>query len=195
METQTVKNQASEIISATLASKATKKPVVKSTAKLAVKTAPKAASKIVTKVAGIATQKKTVVNPTVKEEPKKVNVVVAKTSTSPKASAQKIANKIKTTDTSTVTKVIETGKITSKILSIAGGKLLNNSIKSTKAIAGIYSKVGKKALSLGKELMNETSKVMADNRKVMKDTSMKAFKETVETIQESHLIAFPFKNK
>jgi hypothetical protein len=157
--------------------------------KTTTKSAPKAAAKVATKVAGIATEKKADVAKGIKAEIKKVTTEVKK-------DAQKVASKVKTAaDASTVTKVIETGKKTTKILSTAGEKLFNNSIKSTKAIASIYTKVGKKAITLGKDLFNETSKVMADNQKVMKDTSIKAIKEAVETIQESHIIEFPFKKK
>ena len=164
--------------------------------KKAVKSAPKAAAKVATKVTGIATEKKEEVAKAIKAETKKVTATAKKVTKEVKNDVAKVASKVKdATDPSTVTKVIETGKKTTKILTTAGGKLLNNSIKSTKAIANIYTKVGKKALTLGKDLINETSKVMADNQKVMKDTSIKAIKEAVETIQDSHIIEFPFKKK
>lgn len=156
------------------------------------KSAPKANAKVATKVAGIATAKKAEVAKAIEKETAKVAAPVAKAVKSAKKEIVQAAKKV---ETSTVTKVYNTGKKTSEILVKAGGVLLDNSIKSTKAIAGIYTKVGKKALNLGKDLINETSKVMAENQKVMKDTSIKAFKQTVETIQDSNIIEFPFKKK
>lgn len=74
----------------------------------------------------------------------------------------------------------------------AGEVLLDNSLKTTKSIAGVYSKAGKKVLNIGKELFQETNKLMTENQKVMKSTSVKAIKETKKTIKESHLIDFAF---
>lgn len=177
METQTIIDPKSEVVT-----------VKKTVQKAVTKAAPKANAKVATKVASVASAKKEVVAKAVAKETSKV----AKAAQSAKKEVAKVAKNV---DASTVTKVYNTGKKTSEILVKAGGVLLDNSIKSTKAIAGIYSKVGKKALSLGKDLYNETSKVIAENQKVMKATSIKAFKDTVDTIQDSHIIEFPFKKK
>ncbi|MES2798083.1 MAG: hypothetical protein V4683_19095 [Bacteroidota bacterium] len=106
----------------------------------------------------------------------------------PKTQAPKVAN-----EKSTFKKVIEAGKLTGNIVAKAGGKILVSSLKTTKAIAGIYSKAGKKALEMGKELMDDTTKVMTENQKVISDTASKAIKETVSTIKESNLIENPLK--
>ena len=175
----------------TVATPEVKKPVAKTT-----KTAPKAAAKVTTKVTGVATENTNEVAKAIKAETKKVVKNAKKVTAEVKKDTQKVVEIVKdVVDVSTVSKIIETGKKTTKILTTAGEKLFNNSLKSTKAIANLYTKAGKKALSLGKDLYNETSKVMTDNQKVMKDTSVKAFKDAVETIQESKIIDLPFNNK
>lgn len=153
---------------------------------------PAGNAKVATKVEGVITEKKAVVKKAIKAETKKATAAAKEV----KKEVKKVASKINAmADASTFSKVIATGKKTTKILSAAGEVLLNNSIKSTKAIAGIYSKAGKKALAIGKDVMNETSKVMFENQKVMKSASIKAFKQTVETIQDSNIVEFPFKKK
>jgi hypothetical protein len=170
----------------TIATPGVNKPVVTKT-----KTSPKA--KVAPKV---TTEKTNEVTKAIKAEAKKVVNTAKKVTTEIKKDTQKVVENVKDmVEDSTVSKIIETGKKTTKILTTAGEKLFNSSLKSTKAIANIYTKAGKKALSLGKDLYAETSKVMTDNQKVMKDTSVKAFKDAVETIQESHIIDLPFKNR
>lgn len=94
---------------------------------------------------------------------------------------------------STFAKVLEAGKATQKIVTKAGGKIIGSSIQTTKTIAGMYTKAGKKALEIGKELFDDTTKAVASNQKTVNDTTKKAFKETVETIKESKLIENPLK--
>lgn len=166
-----------------------KKPVAKTT-----KTAPKAAAKVTPKVTGVAAEKTNEVVKAIQAETKKVVKTAKKVTTEVKKDVIEAVETVKDiANPSTVSKIIETGKKTTKILTTAGEKLFNNSVKSTKAIANIYAKAGKKALTLGKDLYNETTKVMTDNQKVMKDTSVKAFKDAVETIQDSKIIDLPFK--
>ncbi len=94
---------------------------------------------------------------------------------------------------STIAKMIDAGHATRKIVTKAGGKIIGSSIDTTKTVAGMYAKAGKKALEIGKELIGETAKVVAKNQKTVRDTSVKAFKETVETIKDSKLIENPLK--
>lgn len=94
---------------------------------------------------------------------------------------------------STIEKVIAAGKATSKIVSQAGTQVIGGSIQTTKTIAGMYVKAGKKAIELGKELLEDTSKLVADNQKNVRKTSVKAFKQTVETIKDSNIIENPLK--
>jgi hypothetical protein len=136
---------------------------------------------------------------TVKKAPAKTTAPkatpVAKTVAAPKTETAETHSTPKPKkEQSTIEKVIETGNITRKIVTKAGGKILNSSIQTTKAIAGIYTKAGKKAVALGKELITDTTKVVASNQKTVRDTSMQAFKETVDTIKDSHLIENPLKN-
>jgi hypothetical protein len=94
---------------------------------------------------------------------------------------------------STFAQVVATGLSTSKIVKKAGSKILDSSLETTKAIAGIYSKAGISAFQIGKELISETTKAMVSNQKTVRETSVKAFKETVETIKDSNLIENPLK--
>ncbi len=94
---------------------------------------------------------------------------------------------------STLAKMIDAGNTTRKIVTKAGGKIIGSSIQTTKTVAGMYAKAGKKAFEIGKELIGETSKVVAKNQKTVRDTSVEAFKETVETIKDSKLIDNPLK--
>lgn len=57
----------------------------------------------------------------------------------------------------------------------------------------MYSKAGKSAFKIGKELLADTTKVVVSNQKTVRETSAKAFKETVDTIKESHIIENPLK--
>jgi hypothetical protein len=143
--------------------KATKKTTVK-----AVKTEVKKETATVKKIATpkVAATPKVEAKPIVKEMPK----VEA-----PKVKPEK----------STMEKVIEAGKTTSKIVTKAGTKIIGSSIETTKTIAGIFD--------LGKELLSDTNKVVAKNRKNVRDTSVQAFKETVEAIKETNLIENPLK--
>ena len=103
------------------------------------------------------------------------------------------AKTTKAKEKSTFAKVVATSLITSKIVKKAGSKILDSSIQTTKAIAGIYTKAGKTAIKIGKEVIADTTKVVASNQKTVRETSAKAFKETVETIKDSHLIDNPLK--
>ncbi len=94
---------------------------------------------------------------------------------------------------STFAKVVTAGVLTSKIVRKAGEKILGSSLKTTKTIAGIYKKAGKSAFKLGKEAFAETTVAVVSNQKTVREASAKAFKETVETIKESHLIDNPLK--
>lgn len=94
---------------------------------------------------------------------------------------------------STFAQVVATGLSTSKIVKKAGSKILDSSLETTKAIAGIYSKAGISAFQIGKELISETTKAVVSNQKAVRETSVKAFKETVETIKDSNLIENPLK--
>lgn len=91
-------------------------------------------------------------------------------------------------------KVVTAGVLTSKIVRKAGEKILGSSLKTTKTIAGIYKKAGQSALKLGKEVFAETTVAVASNQKAVREASVKAFKETVETIKESHIIDNPLKS-
>ncbi|MCP9766399.1 hypothetical protein EGI22_00675 [Lacihabitans sp. LS3-19] len=132
------------------------------------------------------------------------NTTAAKKTTTarkPKVTVVKPIEEIKTEapkaaspkEKSTLDKAIEVGKITGSIVGKAGGKILNSSLKTTKTIAGMYSKAGKSAFKIGKELLADTTKVVVSNQKTVRETSAKAFKETVETIKESHIIENPLK--
>lgn len=113
---------------------------------------------------------------------------ILKPNVAPKVEAPK-APKAK----STLSKMMEAGKATSKIVTKAGSKIIGSSIQTTKTVAGMYAKAGKKALEIGKELMGDTAKVMTSNQKTVTETAKKAFSETVDTIKESHLIENPLK--
>lgn len=109
-------------------------------------------------------------------------------------------NTTKTTSTapkekSTFAKVVTAGVLTSKIVRKAGEKILGSSLKTTKTIAGIYKKAGQSAIKLGKEVFAETTVAVVSNQKIVREASAKAFKETVETIKESHLIDNLLKSK
>jgi hypothetical protein len=94
---------------------------------------------------------------------------------------------------STIAKVLEATKATRKIVTKAGTKIIGTSIQTTKTVAGMYAKAGKKAFEIGKELIGDTTKAVAKNQKTVRDTSVEAFKETVETIKDSKIIENPLK--
>ena len=94
---------------------------------------------------------------------------------------------------STLSKMMEAGNATRKIVVKAGTKIIGSSIQTTKTVAGMYAKAGKKALEMGKELMGDTAKVVTTNQKSVNETAKKAFKETVDTIKDSKLIENPLK--
>jgi hypothetical protein len=159
-----------------------KKPAVKKT------TAKKAASKTTT----------TVKAATAKPAAKKV--IVKKTTELPKAVVAPKPTVVKEVirpqdQTSTIQKVLNTGKKTGKIVTEAGSIILGSSILTTKAIAGLTTKAGKKALEIGKNLFSETTKEVKKNQKTVVNTSKKAIKETVETIKDSKIIENPLKKK
>jgi hypothetical protein len=159
--------------------------------------------KKVTKVAEVKIAKKAVAPKTVAEKlvvskpaPKakvvapKINkpTQILKPNVAPKVEAPK-APKAK----STLSKMMEAGKATSKIVAKAGSIIIGSSIQTTKTVAGMYAKAGKKALEMGKELMGDTAKVVTINQKSVNETAKKAFKETVDTIKDSKLIENPLK--
>jgi hypothetical protein len=163
-----------------------------------------------TTVAKPVASKPTAKKPVVSAKPtpivQKAAVVVEKVVAEVKSSVEnKVEVKVEKAKTkSTFTKVIEASKATNKIVQMAGMQILGSSIETTKAIADIYKKAGKKAVylgkeliddttKLGKELMNDTTKIVAKNQKTVKETSMKAFKETVDTIKDTNLIENPLK--
>lgn len=113
---------------------------------------------------------------------------ILKPNVAPKVEAPK-APKAK----STLTKMMEAGNATRKIVTKAGSKIIGSSIQTTKTVAGMYAKAGKKALEMGKELMGDTAKVVTTNQKAVNETAKKAFKETVDTIKDSKLIENPLK--
>jgi len=70
---------------------------------------------------------------------------------------------------------------------------LDSSIQSTKAIAGIYKKAGKKVLELGQNAIGETVMVAMKNQQKVIKTGKKALKETVEKIKDADLLTNPLK--
>lgn len=98
-------------------------------------------------------------------------------------------------ETSTIQKVIKTGKKTGQIAVEAGSIILGSSILATKAIAGLTTKAGKKALEIGKDLLSDTTKEMKKNQETVVNASKTAIKETVETIKDSNIIENPLKKK
>jgi hypothetical protein len=155
----------------------TKETTKKSTASVAAKPTKKVAAKPTTPKPPVA-----------KATAPVVEKIAESKQEAPKAEAPK-AKKTK----STMAKVIEAGNSTRKIVTKAGGKIIGNSIETTKTIAGLYSKAGKKALEIGKDLISDTTKAVAKNQKNLRQTSVEAFKETVETIKETNLIDNPLK--
>lgn len=136
-----------------------------------------------------AAKPKTTPAPKTVETPK----VVVETATEPTPEAPKATSKNSSSSKSTLAKMIDAGKSTRKIVTKAGSKIIGSSIQTTKTVAGMYAKAGKKAFEIGKELIGETTKVVAKNQKTVRDTSVEAFKETVETIKDSKLIENPLK--
>ncbi len=138
----------------------------------------------------VAKATKKAAKPKMAPAPKTVETpkVVVETATEPTPEAPK-AKKQK----STIAKMIDAGNITRKIVTKAGSKIIGSSIQTTKTVAGMYAKAGKKAFEIGKELIGETTKVVVKNQKTVRDTSVEAFKETVETIKDSKLIENPLK--
>ena len=167
---------------ATAKKTAAKKPAVKKTV------AKKAATKTTT----------TVEKATAKPAAKKV--IVKKTTELPKAVETPEPTVVKEVvrpqgQTSTIQKVLNTGKKTGKIVTEAGSIILGSSILTSKAIAELTTKAGKKAIELGKGLFSDTTKVVKKNQKTVVDASKTALKETVETIKDSKIIENPLKKK
>lgn len=88
-------------------------------------------------------------------------------------------------------KAIETNKILLK----AGTQIVKSSFKTTQTIANLYKNAGFKAFGVGKELLKETVKLAIDNQKALKDTSVKALKDTVEIIRERPVVVAEAKNE
>lgn len=167
-----------------------KKTEVKKVAKVAVaKTEVKAVKKAAAPKA-TAEPKAAAAKPAAKVVAPKVNkpTQILKPNVAPKVEAPK-APKAK----STLTKMMEAGNATRKIVTKAGSKIIGSSIQTTKTVAGMYAKAGKKALEMGKELMGDTAKVVTTNQKTVNETAKKAFSETLETIKDSKLIENPLK--
>jgi hypothetical protein len=163
---------------ATAKKTAAKKPAVKKTvAKKATTTVEKATAK-----------------------PAAKKVIVKKTTELPKAVVTPEPTVVKEVvrpqgQTSTIQKVLNTGKKTGKIVTEAGSIILGSSILTSKAIAELTTKAGKKAIELGKGLFSDTTKVVKKNQKTVVDASKTALKETVETIKDSKIIENPLKKK
>lgn len=98
-------------------------------------------------------------------------------------------------ETSTIQKVIKTGKRTGQIAVEAGSIILGSSILTTKAIAGLTTKAGKKAFEIGKDLITDTTKEVKKSQQTVVKASKTAIKETVETIKDSNIIENPLKKK
>lgn len=98
-------------------------------------------------------------------------------------------------ETSTIQKVIKTGKKTGQIAVEAGSIILGSSILATKAIAGLTTKAGKKAFEIGKDLISDTTKEVKKNQKTVVNASKTAIKETVDTFKDSNIIENPLKKK
>jgi hypothetical protein len=127
--------------------------------------------------------------PAPKTEPVVENTTAEPQVETPQAEAPKTAKKPK----STLSKMIDAGNTTRKIVTKAGGKIIGSSIQTTKTVAGMYAKAGKKAFEIGKELIGETTKIVVKNQKSVRATSVEAFKETVETIKDAKIIENPLK--
>lgn len=164
-----------------------------------------AAAKTVTKPVAAAT--KAAAKPAVAAAKAATKPVAAavKTVTKPKTIVQKVEDTIEkvaeqamaATPKAVKTKIetaVETGKATSKIVKKAGINIIGSSLSTTKKIVDMYKKAGKKAVAIGKEVIEETMKIAAENQKSVKATSMKAFKESVDTIKDSNLMENPLKS-
>jgi|GEM_PF-2017970 hypothetical protein len=160
--------------------------------------------KITAEKAEAATKSKTTVKTaTAKPAAKKVIVkkaAVTKKTESPKAVETPKSNVVKEVlqpkdKTSTIQKVLNTGKKTGKIVTEAGSIILGSSILTTKAIAGLTTKAGKKAFEIGKGLFSDTTKAVKKNQETVISASKTALKETVETIKDSKIIENPLKKK
>jgi hypothetical protein len=170
-----------------------KNAVKKATTKKAAAPKVKAATKITTTVKTAAAK------PAAKKVIAKKTTVTKKTEL-PKAVEASKPNVVKEVlqpqdRTSTIQKVLNTGKKTGKIVTEAGSIILGSSILTTKAIAGLTTKAGKKAFEIGKGFFSDTTEVVKKNQKTVVDASKTALKETVETIKDSKIIENPLKKK
>ncbi len=157
---------------------ADKKPVSKR------KTAVKRTTNVKKETTAKATPK-LIANPT-----KEVNPAKEK-----RATAKLVAGSTIEVADSTIEKVLNTGKKTSKIVTQAGGVILSKSVQTTKVIAGMYLKAGKGAVKAGKNLLTDTTKIMMDNQKKVADVSKTAIKETIETLKEANFVENPLRKK
>lgn len=80
---------------------------------------------------------------------------------------------------------------TNKVLFKAGAHIVKTSFETTRSLAGLYKNAGSKAFGIGKDLLQETVKLAAENQKDLKETSVKAFKEATEIIRERQRSATP----
>ncbi|MFN8355262.1 MAG: hypothetical protein U0Y10_12480 [Spirosomataceae bacterium] len=78
---------------------------------------------------------------------------------------------------------------TNKVLFKAGAHIVKTSFKTTRSLAGLYKNAGTKAFGIGKNLLQETVKLAAENQKDVKETSVKALKEATEIIRQRHKAA------
>jgi hypothetical protein len=127
--------------------------------------------------------------------PKKPRKTTPKTAQTAETKAAQAASSAVKKQKTTIQKVIAAGKATSKIVANAGGKILATSIQSTKNVADIYAKAGKKALELGKDVVGDTAKIVSESQDALRKTSAKALKETIETLKESDLMENPLKKE
>jgi len=153
--------------------------VNKTTTKVSTLKKTVAPAKIVTKEA--------VANKVIVAEPKLAAKMEAQTETKTTSTGSSIVTGFK--------KVLATGMAAGEIVKNAGSAILASSIESTKTIAGIYKKAGKKALELGQNAIGEIAMVAMKNKQKVVKTGKKAFKETVSTIKEADLISNPLKKE
>jgi hypothetical protein len=72
-----------------------------------------------------------------------------------------------------------------KILLKASTQIAKSSFNTTKTLVNLYKDAGLKTFDLGKNLVKETIKLAVENQKEVRETSVKAIKETVDVIRHS----------
>jgi hypothetical protein len=159
----------------------------KSDVKLATQVTKPANKKVVAKATTAVKPKKVAAKQKV-EETKPVEPIVVEATAASKIESAKGSNAV-----SGIKKVLATGMAAGEIVKTAGSAILDSSIETTKAIAGIYKKAGKKAIELGQNAIGETVMIAMKNQKKVVKTGKKAIKDTVDTIKEADLISNPLK--